>query len=88
VTDNFSSWVYFIELVIVTEFRVSSDHQNHLDLKVCDDRTVVQILRFWTLSIVWPLSKTPFYLFIKTQRFRDWILSPSSGKTYSVGSNR
>jgi hypothetical protein len=24
-------------------------------------------------------------LFFKTQRFRDWILSPSSGKTYSFG---
>jgi hypothetical protein len=24
---------------------------------------------------------------IKTRRFGDWSLSPSSGKTYSVGSN-
>jgi hypothetical protein len=24
----------------------------------------------------------------ETQRFGNWILSPSSGKTYSVGSNR
>jgi hypothetical protein len=28
--------------------------------------------------------KTPSCLFFKTQRFGDWILSPSSGKTYSV----
>jgi hypothetical protein len=26
-------------------------------------------------------------LLIKTQRFGDWILSPSSGATYSVGRN-
>jgi hypothetical protein len=32
--------------------------------------------------------KTPSCLFFKTQRFGDWILSPSSGKTYSVGLNR
>jgi hypothetical protein len=31
-------------------------------------------------------SSCPFLK--KTQRFGDWILSPSSGKTYSVGSNR
>jgi hypothetical protein len=39
-----------------------------------------KIFGFWTLSIV-------LFLF-KTQRFGDWILSPSSGKTYSVGPNR
>jgi hypothetical protein len=33
------------------------------------------MLCLWTLSIVLFLSKT--------QRFGDWILSPSSGKTYS-----
>jgi hypothetical protein len=38
------------------------------------------LLYSWTLSIV---------LFsFKTQRFGDWILSPSSGETYSVGPNR
>jgi hypothetical protein len=36
----------------------------------------LQILCFWTLSIV-------LFLF-KKQRFGDWILSPSSGKTYLV----
>jgi hypothetical protein len=41
---------------------------------------IIQILRFWTLSIV-------LFLF-KTQRFGDWIVSPSLGKTYSVGPNR
>jgi hypothetical protein len=34
------------------------------------------------------LSKTQFYLYFKTQRFGDWILSLFSGKTYSVGPNR
>jgi hypothetical protein len=32
--------------------------------------------------------KTSSCLFFKAQRFGDWILSPSSGKTYSSGSNR
>jgi hypothetical protein len=31
--------------------------------------------------------KTVMFIF-KTKRFGDWILSPSSGKTYSIGSNR
>jgi hypothetical protein len=31
--------------------------------------------------------ETPSCLFFETQRFGDWILSPSSGKTYSVGPN-
>jgi hypothetical protein len=30
----------------------------------------------------------PSCLFFKKQRFGDWILSPSSGKTYSDGPNR
>jgi hypothetical protein len=47
----------------------------------------VQILCFWTLSIILSLSKTLPVYFSK-QRFGDWILSPSSGKTYSVGTNR
>jgi hypothetical protein len=33
-------------------------------------------IMFWTLSIVLSLSKNR-YLFFKTQRFGDWILSPS-----------
>jgi hypothetical protein len=32
--------------------------------------------------------KTPSSLFFKTQRFGDWILSPTSGKPNSVGPNR
>jgi hypothetical protein len=32
--------------------------------------------------------KTLSCLFFKTQRFGDWILSPSSDKTYSVEPNR
>jgi hypothetical protein len=53
-------------------------------LKVCDDGTLVQILCFWTVSIVLSSSKKPSCLFFRTQRFGDWILSPSSGKTYSL----
>jgi hypothetical protein len=34
------------------------------------------------------LSKTSFCLYFKTQRFGDWILSPSLSETYSVGPNR
>jgi hypothetical protein len=34
------------------------------------------------------ISKKKSYVYFKTQRFGDWILSPSSGKTYSVGPNR
>jgi hypothetical protein len=34
------------------------------------------------------LSKMSSCLYFKIQHFRDWILSQSSGKTYSVGSNR
>jgi hypothetical protein len=44
------------------------------DLKVCDDGTLVQILRFWTLSIILSLSKTSSCLSSKRQRFGDWIL--------------
>jgi hypothetical protein len=56
--------------------------------KVCDGGTLVQILRFWTLPMVLFLSKRHSCLSFKTQRFGDWILSPSSSKTYSVGSNK
>jgi hypothetical protein len=45
-----------------------------------------KILRSSTFSIVSSLSKMSSCLCFKTRRFRDWILSPSSGKTYSVGS--
>jgi hypothetical protein len=58
------------------------------DLEVCDDDTLVQALYFWTISIVLFLSKTPFSLCFQTQRFGDWILFPSSAKTYLVGPNR
>jgi hypothetical protein len=48
-----------------------------------------QILCFWTFSIVLSLSKNAVAFIFKTQqRFGDWILFPSSGKTYSVGPNR
>jgi hypothetical protein len=48
----------------------------------------VQLLRSWTSSIVSFLSKMSSCLYFKTQRFDGWILSLSSGKTYSAGSNR
>jgi hypothetical protein len=50
--------------------------------------TIVQLLCSWTLSIVSSLSKMLSCLYFKTQRFGDWILSPSLGKTYSVGPSR
>jgi hypothetical protein len=46
------------------------------DLKACDDGILILLLNFWTLSI------TPF--FILKQRFRDWTLSLSSGKSLSL----
>jgi hypothetical protein len=58
------------------------------NLKVCDDGTLIQILCFWTLSIVLFFFKTPSCFYLKTQHFGDWILSQSSDKTYSVGPNR
>jgi hypothetical protein len=36
--------------------------------------------------LVFIQKRPPVYL--KKQRFGDWILSPSSGRTYSVGPNR
>jgi hypothetical protein len=66
----------------------TSSYRSKYDLKVCDDGTLLHILCFLTLSIVLSLSKMSFCLSFKTRHFRDWILSPSSGKTYSVGSNR
>jgi hypothetical protein len=55
-------------------------------------RRVVQIIILqykYYVSEHYPSSclylKTPSCLFFKTQSFGDWILSRSSGKTYSVG---
>jgi hypothetical protein len=45
-------------------------------LKCCDDDILVQILHFWTLS------SSCLYFKIRS---RDWILSRSSDKTYSLG---
>jgi hypothetical protein len=44
----------------------------------------LQMLRSWTSSIVSSLSKMSSSLYFKTHRFGDWILPPSSGKTYST----
>jgi hypothetical protein len=46
------------------------------DLKVCDDGSLIKFYCVWTLSTVLFLLKNP-------QRFGDWIMSPSSGGTYS-----
>jgi hypothetical protein len=50
------------------------------DLKVCDDGKLVQLLCSYRR-----LSKMSSCLYFKTKRFGDWIVSPSSGKTYSLG---
>jgi hypothetical protein len=75
-------------MVFLCSSRQIPGQQINYDLKICNDGTLVEILCFWTLSIALFLSKSPFSSHFKTQRFGDWILSPSSGKTYSVGPNR
>jgi hypothetical protein len=45
-----------------------------------------KILCFWTLSIVLFLPKTLSCFYLKTQRFGDWILCPSSMKPTQLGS--
>jgi hypothetical protein len=45
-------------------------------------------IMFPDIPIVLSLYKTSSSLYFKTQRFGDCILSPSSGKTYSVGPDR
>jgi hypothetical protein len=52
------------------------------DLKFCDFGKLVQLLRSRTLSIVSSLSKMSSCLYFKTQRFGDWILSPTSGPVW------
>jgi hypothetical protein len=42
------------------------------NLKVYDDGALVQILRFWTLSIVLSLFKMSISFSFKTQRFGNW----------------
>jgi hypothetical protein len=49
-------------------------------LLFCEDGILIQLLCFWTLFVV--------QFVFKTQRFGDWILSPSSGRNYSVEPNR
>jgi hypothetical protein len=43
---------------------------------------------FLDIILVMLLSETLSCLLPKTQRFGDWILSPSSGKTYSFAPNQ
>jgi hypothetical protein len=78
-----------IEVVVTKELRNEFPMELNSD-PITEKQTygLGQILCFWILSIVLSLSKTPSCLFFKTQRFRVWVLSPSSGKTYSVGSKR
>jgi hypothetical protein len=54
---------------------IKAKHFLTYDIKLFDC-TLVKILGFWNVSIV-------LFLF-KRQNFGDWILSPSSGKTYVV----
>jgi hypothetical protein len=44
------------------------------DLKVCDDGLLIQVLCFWTSSIVLPLStrKNVLYIFKKHNTFTIW----------------
>jgi hypothetical protein len=67
--------------VVVAHTSITADRQVHayfegtdstkfkLDLKVYGNGTLIQVLYFWTLSIVLSLSKKPSYLFSKTQCF-------------------
>jgi hypothetical protein len=66
----------------------SEDYELQINLKVCDDGSLIQILRFWISFIHLFSSKTPSPMYLKTQRFGDWILSPSSVKTYSEDGDR
>jgi hypothetical protein len=72
-----------------TNIPVRAPYPAHLIVNMIffDYGTLVQILRFWTISNVLSLFKSSSCLSFKIQRFGNWILSPSSGKTYSVGSN-
>jgi hypothetical protein len=61
-------------------------YQHSITVQILKLLPSLQILCFWTSSIILlSLSKTPSCLYYKTQRFRDWILSPSSGKALSIG---
>jgi hypothetical protein len=42
-----------------------------LDLKICDDGTLVQILYFWTLSIVLSLSKKSHHVYFSKHNVSD-----------------
>jgi hypothetical protein len=57
-------------------------------LKLSSRNNCIQILCCLTLVIVLSLSKNTVLFYFKTQRFGDWILSSSSGNTFSFGPNR
>jgi hypothetical protein len=67
-------------IALMYEFTINSSLSKICFRNIYDNGLLIQLLFFWTLSIV-------LFLF-KTQRFGDWILSPSSGGTYSVAPNR
>jgi hypothetical protein len=78
-----------LSLQATHELKPPTDRDNSFEsCSVYGYVSLIQILFFWTLSNVLFISKTPSRFYLKTQRFADWILSPSSGKTYSVGPNR
>jgi hypothetical protein len=66
----------FVKTYKTTRYHKLEDHIYYI--KIYEHGTLVQILRFWTLSIVLSLFKMLSCFSFKTQRFGDWILSPSS----------
>jgi hypothetical protein len=48
-------------------FTADREHSNRQDVKVCENDALVQILRFWTLSIVLFLSETLSCLCLKNR---------------------
>jgi hypothetical protein len=65
------SWVY----VKILFHQLSGSTKDSYEKLVCR----VEMLCFWTLSIVLSWSKKPPCLFFKTQLFCDWILSQETG---------
>jgi hypothetical protein len=55
--------------------------------RVCQVRDVITNIMFLDIIHRPVLSKTPSCFYLKIQRFGDWILSPSWGKTHSFGPN-
>jgi hypothetical protein len=76
-----------VEFLRVTKRRIYSNHcALREDQEVCSDDALVHNVSGHYTSCLY--IKTSPSLCSKTQRSGDWILSPSSGKTYSVMPNR